>query len=88
MAELRKAATTEAQEHELGDALAALVNIARWLDLDAETALRKANHRFAERFATMQRLARQRGLEFSSLSLEQMDQLWEEAKDLLSSGGP
>jgi len=64
----------------MGDLFIALVNIARWLDLDAESAVRKANQRFSHRFTTMERFSRERGLEFKTLTLEQMDGLWEEAK--------
>lgn len=69
-----------ALEWEFGDLLFSLVNLARWMDIDAETALRQANRRFVTRFRHMEGTARERGEEFSSLSLEQMDGLWEEAK--------
>jgi len=67
-------------EWELGDLLFSLVNLARWMDIDAETALRHANRRFVSRFRAMEDTARDRGEEFSALSLEQMDVMWEEAK--------
>ncbi len=69
-----------ALEWEFGDLLFSLVNLARWMDIDAETALRHANRRFVSRFRTMEDTARQRGDDFSAMSLEQMDALWEEAK--------
>ncbi len=69
-----------ATEWEFGDLLFSLVNLARWMDIDAETALRHANRRFVSRFRAMEDTARDRGEEFSALSLEQMDALWEEAK--------
>ena len=69
-----------AREWEFGDLLFSLVNLARWMDIDAETALRHANRRFVGRFRAMEDTARERGEDFSSLSLEQMDALWEEAK--------
>ncbi len=67
-------------EWELGDLLFSLVNLARWMDIDAETALRHANRRFVSRFRAMEDMARERGEDFSRLSLEQMDVLWEAAK--------
>ena len=69
-----------ALEWEFGDLLFSLVNLARWMDIDAETALRHANRRFVSRFRIMEDTARERGEEFSALSLAQMDALWEEAK--------
>ncbi len=67
-------------EWEFGDLLFSLVNLARWMDIDAETALRHANRRFVTRFRSMEDTARERGEDFSVMSLEQMDTLWEEAK--------
>lgn len=78
--ELRDAGEDE-REPELGDVLFSLVNLARWLDVDAESALRVANRRFVERFEAMQRLARQRGLAFEEMSLVEMDRLWDEVKE-------
>ena len=69
-----------AQEWEFGDLLFSLVNLARRMDIDAETALRHANRRFVSRFRHMEDTARERGEEFSGMSPEQMDGLWEEAK--------
>ena len=69
-----------AQEWEFGDLLFSLVNLARRMDIDAEGALRHANHRFVNRFRHMENSARERGEEFSAMSPEQMDVLWEEAK--------
>jgi len=65
---------------ELGDLLFALVNLARWLGIDAEAALRTATARFAGRFQEMERLAAARGVALRDLSLEAQDALWEEAK--------
>jgi tetrapyrrole methylase family protein/MazG family protein len=57
-----------------------MVNVARWEGIDAEAALRGANRRFFRRFAGMEKLCRQRGLDFSKLSFKEKDELWEEAK--------
>ncbi|MFQ5592954.1 MAG: nucleoside triphosphate pyrophosphohydrolase [Anaerolineae bacterium] len=77
--ELREAGELQ-REPELGDVLFSLVNLARWLGVDAESALRTANYRFVERFESMRRLAGERGLVFEKMSLGEMDQLWEEVK--------
>ena len=69
-----------AQEWEFGDLLFSLVNLARRMDIDAEGALRHANRRFVNRFRHMENSARERGENFAAMSLEQMDGLWEEAK--------
>lgn len=65
---------------ELGDALFTLVNLGRRLNVDAEEALRAANAKFERRFRRMETFARQRGLQLASLSPEQWDELWCEAK--------
>ena len=69
-----------AQEWEFGDLLFSLVNLARRMDIDAEGALRHANRRFVNRFRHMENSARERGEDFPAMSPEQMDGLWEEAK--------
>ena len=68
---------------EFGDLLFALVNVARWLDIDLEDALRQTNQKFYHRFRYMEEACQQQGIELSSLSLEQQDELWEEAKEKL-----
>jgi tetrapyrrole methylase family protein/MazG family protein len=78
--ELRAVADTEARSRELGDLLFSLVNVARWLDLDAESALRSTCDRFTRRYAQMETRARTWGKELSELSLAEQDRLWEEAK--------
>lgn len=68
------------REPEFGDVLFSLVNLARWLDVDAESALRAANRRFVERLEAMRRLTQRRGVAFDEMTLEEMDRLWEEVK--------
>jgi tetrapyrrole methylase family protein / MazG family protein len=65
---------------EFGDLLFALVNVARWIDIDAEEALRQACRRFFQRFSWMEAACARQGVEMGSLSLAQLDLLWEEAK--------
>lgn len=81
-AEIQAAATLEEKESELGDLLFAVVNLARWLEVDAESALRGANQRFKRRFGHIEQRARDLNRELSEMSLEEMDKLWDEAKDL------
>ena len=78
--ELQDATTPEQTEAELGDLLFSLVNVGRWLNVDAETALRKANQRFTARFKAMEEMAKTRGLDFKALSLNEKESLWQEAK--------
>lgn len=69
---------------ELGDLLFALVNYARWLEIDPETVLRDANRRFRTRFANLEKRAAAQGRKLSEMSLEEMDSLWEAVKDDLN----
>ncbi|CCO08627.1 nucleoside triphosphate pyrophosphohydrolase [Desulforamulus hydrothermalis] len=66
---------------ELGDLLFAVVNLARLLNINPEEALGKTTDKFIKRFQYIEQQARQRGLELERLTLEQMDQWWEEAKN-------
>jgi MazG family protein len=66
--------------HELGDVLFAVVNLARWLKLDPEEALRIANRRWIERYERVERLAAERGQALGDLSPDEKDALWNEVK--------
>lgn len=65
---------------EFGDLLFALVNVSRFLKLDAEEALREAVHKFQRRFLKMVELIHQENQEIEHLSLKDMDVFWERAK--------
>jgi len=78
--ELRQAPDNEAQTAELGDLFFAVVNLARWLKIDAETSLREANSRFKQRLSFIERAARQRSRQLSEMSLDELEVLWDEAK--------
>ena len=83
ISELQEA--TQAGDHdavrmELGDVLFSVVNVARKLGLDAETALRQASDKFIARFTRVQQLAAQRGLDLANCDLAQLDALWDDAK--------
>jgi tetrapyrrole methylase family protein/MazG family protein len=67
-------------EQEVGDLLFVAVNIARFLKIDAETALRKTNQKFVSRFKHIERRLREAGKDFSQSNLEEMEQFWQEAK--------
>jgi MazG family protein len=69
-----------ALEEELGDLLFACVNMCRKAGVHASLALDRANEKFARRFQMMEALAAARGESLATLSLERMDELWEEAK--------
>jgi len=78
--EFRDAQKQEEKAEELGDMLFAMANIARWLDIDPETALRETNKKFKERFLAIEAEARSRGISLSDMSLEEMDDIWERTK--------
>ncbi|MBI3744490.1 MAG: nucleoside triphosphate pyrophosphohydrolase [Chloroflexi bacterium] len=80
LGEFKGARTKAEQEHELGDIIAALVNVGRKLDIDTEGAVRKANERFRRRFQYMERAARERGASIERLPLDEQEALWQEAK--------
>jgi MazG family protein len=67
-------------EDEVGDLLFVLVNLARYLTLDPESALRKTNRKFKRRFQWMEQQLRQEGVELQKCSLEKMEALWQESK--------
>jgi tetrapyrrole methylase family protein / MazG family protein len=67
-------------EHEVGDLLFALVNLARHLNVDPEAALSKTNRRFARRFAFIEKQLARQNRTLNDATLEEMDQFWEQAK--------
>jgi tetrapyrrole methylase family protein/MazG family protein len=70
----------DARLHELGDLLFAIVNLARWMKLDPEEALRAANRRWIARYGRVEALASERGVDLAELDLEGKDALWDEVK--------
>lgn len=68
-------------EEETGDLLFAAVNLARFLHVDPEIALKKANVKFATRFKEMERMARENGRELVDVPRAEMEELWEQAKN-------
>jgi tetrapyrrole methylase family protein/MazG family protein len=80
MDELRTAADETARAQEFGDLLFALVNLARWMKVDPESALRQANARFRRRFGHIETTAHHQGRSLAEMTLDEMDALWNEAK--------
>lgn len=73
-------ADPNARVHEIGDLLFSCVNLARHLGVDAEQALRAANHRFEHRFGTVERSLRASGRTPGADVRDEMERLWETAK--------
>jgi tetrapyrrole methylase family protein / MazG family protein len=78
--ELQQATTPEEQLEEMGDLLFMVAKIARWLKIDAEEALRRANSKFRRRFQTMEEAAREEGRELNSYNIQEWEKLWKRAK--------
>ena len=81
--ELKTAVASGDKSHvkeEMGDLLFSLVNLSRFLDLQAEEALCRSVGRFLKRFHHIETTIRERGKSLTEASLEEMDALWEEAK--------
>ena len=78
--EIKNAETDFELASEIGDLFFALVNLARWKHVDAESALRVTNMKFKKRFAYVETGAKKQGRNLSDLTLEEMDALWNEAK--------
>jgi XTP/dITP diphosphohydrolase len=67
-------------EDEFGDVLFSLINYSRFLNIDAENALERTNKKFIRRFTGMERMAAEKQLSLHTLTLEEMDALWNEIK--------
>jgi MazG family protein len=67
-------------ESELGDILFVAVNLARFLKVDPEIAMKKASNKFSRRFREMERLARAQGTTFAKVPRSQMESLWDQSK--------
>ena len=65
---------------EVGDLLFSIVNLARFLNVEAESALRKSNQKFESRFHQIEAHISARGHQLTDYSLEQLDQIWEMVK--------
>lgn len=67
-------------EDEMGDVLFSVVNLCRFLKVDAETTLRKAVDKFSRRFQAVERMTQEAGVDMKDCSLEELDRYWEKAK--------
>jgi len=78
--EVHAAQGTDERADEIGDVLFAVVNLARWYNLDPESALRAANQRFKSRFYYIEQAARAQGRSISDMTIDEMEAKWQEAK--------
>ena len=83
LAETLSSTDAARQEHELGDLLFALTSLARHLNLDAETALRKAGKRFSTRFRYIETQLERNQEDIHQTTPARLEALWEEAKRTL-----
>ena len=83
MSELRDAKNEAEREHEIGDIFTSLVNICRFLNIDSEQAVRKANQRFYNRFTLVEKMASESGVDITKTSLDNLNTFWEKAKSQL-----
>jgi tetrapyrrole methylase family protein/MazG family protein len=67
-------------DDEAGDLLFSIVNVLRFMKINPEEALRGTVEKFMRRFRHVEKTAAERGVEIESLSLDEMDRLWDEAK--------
>jgi MazG family protein len=82
-AEIQKVLASDSREgieEELGDLLFAAVNLARFLKIDPEIALKRANGKFSSRFRAMEAMARESGRELAVVPRPEMEELWDRAK--------
>ncbi|NQS98914.1 MAG: nucleoside triphosphate pyrophosphohydrolase [candidate division Zixibacteria bacterium] len=77
----RQSGDTERMEEEFGDLLFVLVNLGKWLSIDAELSLNRTVHKFIRRFQYIEEKLAERGTSPHESTLEEMDAIWNEAKD-------
>ncbi len=70
----------EKMEAEFGDVLFSMINYARFLNIDPETALEKTNKKFKHRFELMESYAKDNGLDLAKLTLEEKEAIWQAMK--------
>ena len=73
--------TQENIESEFGDVLFSLINYARFIKVDPESALERTNKKFIKRFQFLEQAAKKEGKQLSEMSLTEMDVYWEKSKD-------
>jgi tetrapyrrole methylase family protein/MazG family protein len=77
----RERADTDELAGEVGDLLFVVVNVARFLSIDPETALARSNRKFVRRFRYVETRIKEQGRELKNATLEEMDTLWDQAKE-------
>ena len=77
---MKSEAGRKALEHEIGDVLFSVAQLARHCGIDPEQALRKTNARFVKRFDKMQAHVKSAGLNWDEISLEEKEKFWQRAK--------
>ena len=83
LAELREAESSGVEQHveeELGDVLFSVINYARFLKMDPESALERTNKKFIGRFTRMERQIKEQGLLMQEMSLSELEAFWRSAK--------
>ena len=80
--EVEETGIKDNMEHELGDLLFALVNYARFIDVNPEDALERTNKKFIKRFQHLESKATDLGKSLKDMTLAEMDVFWEEAKKM------
>ena len=69
-------------EDEIGDVLFSVGNLARHVNVDAQTALRRASNKFEQRFRQVELIAQQKGQAVHETSLDELETFWQQAKGL------
>jgi MazG family protein len=85
ISEMREALQNGKQDEimdELGDLFFVLTNFGRMIGADCEESLRQGNNKFVRRFKGMEALAKERGLDFEALSLDEKEMLWQDQKKI------
>ena len=72
-------------KNEMGDLLFSCVNVSRFLDVESEEALTLSNEKFIERYVMVEKLAEERNINMKETPIEELDELWKEAKIILGS---
>ncbi|KUO96402.1 nucleoside triphosphate pyrophosphohydrolase [Ferroacidibacillus organovorans] len=85
--ELSEARGMDEREDEFGDILFSLLNLARFYEIDPESALKRANLKFRARFDHMEQAAGEKNLEIRGLSLDLLEKLWQNAKENMRNEG-
>ena len=80
--EVNNGQNPDRMEHELGDLLFALVNYARFIEVNPEDALERTNKKFIKRFQHLEKKAEEMGKSLKNMTLAEMDVFWEEAKKM------